>query len=62
MKIVERRILSVLPEMEEHFTALQVREALVNKYGTNYIGNAITIGSLLKRHCKKVKPGVWKYV
>ncbi len=41
----------IIAEMKEPFTALTIREKLVERYKSNYIESNTSIGQYLSRHC-----------
>ena len=41
----------IIKDIEGTFTAQMIREKLVEKHGTNYVANNISIGQFLSAHC-----------
>ena len=50
-KHCERWTFKIIDEMDSTFSALTIREKLIEKHGTKYTVSSTSIGQFLRRHC-----------
>jgi hypothetical protein len=50
-KICTRWAKKIIAEIDGPFTAMTIREKLIEKHGTNYVASNISIGQFLARNC-----------
>ena len=50
-KHCQRWTFKIIDGMDSAFSALTIREILVDRHGTNYIVSSTSIGQFLGRHC-----------